>query len=225
MSEFAPLYRLILYAALALITLLVLDWFTSRRSHPEERRPARPLAPPPTSRGSTDRSTGRPPSARASSITSRSRSISTHWWESSRAWRMAVWLSRGGRPSSRPSERGVSAEVPAREPLRVRLEQPVHLAHRRLGGAPVLARAQVLEDGLLRLRRLLLLDRLVHGVVLAAPLRAHAVVLDEGPADGLRDLDHLLLEQRRRAEGRAPGQLVAEPPHEVDDRGHLRARP
>ncbi len=48
MSEFAPLYRLFLYAALILISLLVLDWFTSRRSHPEERGPARPLAPHPT---------------------------------------------------------------------------------------------------------------------------------------------------------------------------------
>lgn len=48
MSEFAPLYRVILYAALVLITLLVLDWFTSRRSHPEERGPARPRAVSPT---------------------------------------------------------------------------------------------------------------------------------------------------------------------------------
>ncbi len=47
MSELAPLYRVILYAALVLVTLIVLDWFASRLSRGVG--PARPrtrLAPP-----------------------------------------------------------------------------------------------------------------------------------------------------------------------------------
>lgn len=42
MSELAPLYRVILYAALVLVTLIVLDWFASRPS--QGVGPARPRA-------------------------------------------------------------------------------------------------------------------------------------------------------------------------------------
>src|SRR2546422_1061667 len=55
----------------------------------------------------------------------------------------------------------------------------MHLAHRILGGPSIVGRAGVFEDGLLRLARLLLLERLVGRVVLTPPLPAHAVVPEE----------------------------------------------
>src|SRR5438034_791960 len=112
-----------------------------------------------------------------------------------------------GRTDRRSSAAG---DVSAGETLGVGLEQPVHLPHRRFGRPSVVGRAQVLEDRPLRLARLLLLDRLVHRVVHAAPLGADPVVLDEGPTDGLRDLDNFLFEERRRAERGAPRDFVSQ---------------
>src|SRR4029453_9854167 len=121
--------------------------------------------------------------------------------------------------------RAALGEMAAREPFGVRRQESVHLAHRVLGGAAIVRSGEVLEDRLLRLARLLLLDGLVGGVVLAAPLRPDAVVLDEGAPHGPRDLDHFFLEERRRAECRAPRPHVGQLPEEGDDRRHLRDRP
>ena len=79
----------------------------------------------------------------------------------------------------------------------------------------------MLEDRLLRLARFFLLDRFVHGVVLAAPLRADSVVLHERPSDRPGDLDHFLLQERRRAQRGAPRPLVGQLPEEAHDRRHL----
>src|SRR3989442_9593389 len=125
----------------------------------------------------------------------------------------------GARPLAiRP---GGSGQMSAGEPFGVGVEQTMHLAHRFLGRSSVVRGAQVLEDGVLRLARLLLLDCLVHRVVLAAPLGTYPVVLDEGATDGAGDLDHFLLQQGRRAEGGAPRPLMRELLEERDDRRHL----
>src|SRR2546426_6663379 len=121
-------------------------------------------------------------------------------------------------PAIRP---GGSGQMSAGEPFGVGVEQTMHLAHRFLGRSSVVRGAQVLEDGVLRLARLLLLDCLVHRVVLAAPLGTYPVVLDEGATDGAGDLDHFLLQQGRRAEGGAPRPLMRELLEERDDRRHL----
>src|SRR5207249_10254153 len=62
---------------------------------------------------------------------------------------------------------------------------------------------------------------LVHRVVQAAPLGADTIVLHERPADGLRDRDDFLLQERRRAERGAPRNLVGQSPEEREDRRHL----
>src|SRR5205807_9616779 len=80
----------------------------------------------------------------------------------------------------------------------------------------------VAQDSLLRLARLFLLDGLVHRVVGGAPLRSYAVMLHERLAHGTSDLYHLLLEERGRAQRRAPGHLVRQSPEERDDGRHLR---
>src|SRR5439155_322592 len=56
--------------------------------------------------------------------------------------------------------------------------------------------------------------------VQAAPVRTTAVVLDQRPTHGARDLHHLGFEERRRAEGSAPRDLVGEAAEEVQDSRH-----
>src|SRR5262245_30427562 len=130
-------------------------------------------------------------------------------------------LSRDWRARNETSEGAARSEVSAAQALGVDIQQPMHLAHRVFGGPAIVQRPEVLEDRFLRLPRFLLLDRLVNGVVLAAPLRAHAIVLDERTADGAGDLDDLFLQQRRRAERGAPRPLVGQLLEEGDDRRHL----
>src|SRR5438034_9729478 len=71
-----------------------------------------------------------------------------------------------------PLTSGSGGEVPAGQALSVGLEQPVHLPHRVLGRPSVVGCAQVLEEGLLRLARLRLLNRLLYRVVHATALWA-----------------------------------------------------
>src|SRR5439155_7147463 len=77
-------------------------------------------------------------------------------------------------PAIRP---GGSGQMSAGEPFGVGVEQTMHLAHRFLGRSSVVRGAQVLEDGVLRLARILLLDCFVTGVVLPPPLGPYPVVL------------------------------------------------
>src|SRR2546425_6199139 len=143
---------------------------------------------------------------------------SSHGSETRHSSRARAAGTRGGKE---PRVGGASGKMSAGESLGVPRQQAVHLAHGLLGGAPVVGRAQALENGLLRLARLLLLDRLVDRVVLAAPLRTHAVMLDEGTTDGPGDLDHLFFQQRRGAERGAPRPLVGQLAEEGDDHRHL----
>src|SRR4030095_3468030 len=79
----------------------------------------------------------------------------------------------------------------------------------------------MLENRGLGLARLLGLYRLVYSVVGPAPLRPDPVVLDEGLPHRTRDLHDLLLEERGRAEGRAPRDLVGEAVEKLADGRHL----
>src|SRR5204863_3819744 len=130
---------------------------------------------------------------------------------------MRAEIVRHRRPSNRAAGSELLSGVPPRQALRVGHEEVVHLPHRGLGGAAVLGRLDVAEDRLLRLARLLLLDRLVHRVVGGAPVRSYAVMLHERLAHGASDLYHLLLEERGRAQRRAPGYVVRQSPEERDD--------
>jgi hypothetical protein len=119
------------------------------------------------------------------------------------------------------AQRNGISEMSAGEALRIYVKQAMHLAHRVLGGSALIGGVQVLQDGLLRLTRFFLLDRFVHLVVLAAPLWTDAVVLDEGTTHRAGDLDHFLLQERRRA-NRADRRLVGQLAEEAHDGGHLR---
>src|SRR5262249_53128498 len=72
-----------------------------------------------------------------------------------------------------------------------------------------------------RLAGFLRFDFLVYQIVHGAPVGATAVVLDQRATDGLRHLDHLGLDERRGAEGRAPRDLVGQPTEEGEDGVHL----
>src|SRR5262249_40846774 len=80
----------------------------------------------------------------------------------------------------------------------------------------------VLQNRLLGLARFLVLDFFVDSVIHRAPFRPAAVVLDEGAADGPRDLDDLGLEERRRAQRRAPRNLMGQASEESEDGSHCR---